>query len=253
MTPHTVAALAAPPVAQAGTSTDINAIALSPILWILAIAVLAVVFVQSIIYMGAVRKNAAGADMTQQEVFRAFRAGGVAAIGPSLAVVLVAVALLPLFGTPAILVRIGLIGSAATETASAQLAATSMGADLGGDTYTQNVFVVALMAMSLSGACWMISTLVLTPLLTRGEGALSRVNPALLAIVPAAALLAAFGALTITEIPKSNIHILAIAVSAVIMGVCLWLAKIGKQAWLREWALGFSIIGGLAAAYFATN
>lgn len=236
-----------------GTSTDINAIALSPLLWILALAVLGVILVQSVIYMNAVRRNAAGADMTQQEVYRAFRAGGVAAIGPSLAVVLVAVALLPLFGTPAILVRIGLIGSAATETASASLAANSMGADLGGPDYTQNVFVVALMAMSLSGACWMLSTLILTPLLTRGEGKLSTMNPALLAIVPAAALLAAFGGLTITEIPKSGVHVLAIAVSAVIMAICLWLAKLGNQAWLREWALGFSIIGGLVAAFFATN
>lgn len=239
-------------VAQ-GTSTDISAIALSPLLWVLAVAVLGVVFVQSVIYMNAVRKNAAGADMTQQEVFRAFRAGGVAAIGPSLAVVLVAVALLPLFGTPSILVRIGLIGSAATETASASLAANSLGADLGGADYTQNVFVVALMAMSLSGASWMISTLLLTPVLSRGESKLSKVNPALLAIVPSAALLAAFGGLTITEIPKSNVHILAIAVSSAIMGVCLWLAKLGDQAWLREWALGFSIIGGLVAAYFTTT
>lgn len=236
-----------------GTSTDINAIALSPLLWILAVAVLGVVFVQSVIYMKAVRRNAAGADMTQQEVYRAFRAGGVAAIGPSLAVVLVAVALLPSFGTPAILVRIGLIGSAATETASASLAATAVGAEFNGDTYTQNVFVIALMAMSLSGACWMISTLILTPVLSRGESTLSRVNPALLAIIPAAALLAAFAGLTITEIPKSSIHILAIAVSAVIMAACLWLAKLGNQAWLREWALGFSIIGGLIAAYVATN
>ena len=97
-----------------GTSTDIVSIANSPLLWILAIVVLGVVLLQSTIYMIAVRKNAEGAGMSQREVYQSFRAGGVAAIGPSLAVVLVAIALLPLFGTPAILVRIGLIGSAAT-------------------------------------------------------------------------------------------------------------------------------------------
>lgn len=99
----------------------------------------------------------------------------------------------------------------------------------------------------------MISTLILTPILSRGQDKLTKVNPALMAIVPSAALLAAFAGLTVTELPKSSIHVLAVIVSAAIMGVCLWVAKQFKQAWLREWALGFAIIGGLVAAYVATN
>ncbi|GAB96452.1 hypothetical protein BJY21_002934 [Kineosphaera limosa] len=240
-------------IAADSNSTNIGAIANSPVLWVLALSVLGVILVQSAVYMVAVRKNAEGAGMSQHEVYQAFRAGGVAAIGPSLAVVLVAIALLPLFGTPSILVRIGLIGSAATETASASIAAGTMGANLGDDSYTQSVFIVALFAMSLSGACWMISTLILTPILSRGQDKLTKVNPALMAIVPSAALLAAFAGLTVTELPKSSIHVLAVIVSAAIMGVCLWVAKQFKQAWLREWALGFAIIGGLVAAYVATN
>lgn len=235
------------------TAADVGTIANSPLLWILALAVMGIVLLQSGVYMVAVRRNAAGADMSQREVFQAFRAGGVAAIGPSLAVVLVAIALLPLFGTPAILVRIGLIGSAATETASASIAAGTVGANLGDETYTQSVFLIALFAMSLSGACWMISTLILTPILARGQDQLAKVNPALMAIVPGAALLAAFAALTVTELPKSGYHVLAVVVSAAIMAVCLWCAKQFNQAWLREWALGFSIIGALVVVYLATN
>lgn len=235
------------------TTSDISSVANSPLLWILAVAVLGVVLFQSFVYMRAVRANAAGADMTQHEVFQAFRAGGVAAIGPSLAVVLVAIALLPLFGTPPILVRIGLIGSAATETASASIAAGTVGANLGDSSYTPEVFLIALFAMSLSGACWMISTLILTPILARGESALAHINPALMAIIPAAALLAAFAGLTVNELPKSGLHILATIVSAVVMGICLWVARHFNQPWLREWALGFSIVAGLIAAYIATN
>ncbi len=69
----------------------------------------------------------------------------------------------------------------------------------------------------------------------------------------AAALLAAFAGLTVTELPKSGVHVLAVAASAVVMGGCLWTAKHLNQPWLREWALGISIIGGLIAAYVATN
>ena len=72
-----------------------------------------------------------------------------------------------------------------------------MGATLGGASYTQAVFVVAFMAMSLSGAGWMLATLILTPILQRGDSKLRQVNPALMAIVPAAALLGAFVSLGI--------------------------------------------------------
>ncbi|PAK96612.1 Uncharacterised protein [Brevibacterium casei] len=237
-------------VTASGTA-DYLPLANAPLLWILALAVMGVVVVQSLIYMSAVRRNAESAGMTQAEVTRAFRAGGVAAIGPSLAVVLVAIALLPLFGTPPVIVRVGLIGSAATEVASASIAAGTMDANLGDATFTRGVFIVALMAMSLSGAGWMLATLILTPIFRRSSHRLEKVNPALMSIIPGAALLAAFAALTFREIPKSPTHIIAIAASAAVMAVCLLLARTLRQSWLKEWALGIAVLAGLVAAYFA--
>ena len=66
------------------------------------------------------------------------------------------IALLALFGTPATLVRIGLIGSAAFETGAAKIAAESAGAPLGGPGYDQHVFALAFITMSLAGAGWMV-------------------------------------------------------------------------------------------------
>ena len=80
-------------------------------------------FKRSCTYVRAARIAAPAAGISSAELKTSFRAGAVAAIGPSLAVVLVSVALLSLFGTPAVLVRVGLVGSAATETASASIAA----------------------------------------------------------------------------------------------------------------------------------
>lgn len=234
-----------------GLSTDILAIANLPVLWVLAIGVFGAIIVQSLVYMKAARKAGPAADISADELRTSFRAGAIAAIGPSLAVVLVSVALLTLFGTPAVLVRIGLVGSAATESASASLAAGTMGATLGGPEYTQAVFVVAFMAMSLSGAGWMLATLILTPVLRRGDSKLRRVNPALMAIVPAAALIGAFASLGIAELGKTPVHILSVLVSAATMGVCMFLASRTSASWLREWGLGISIIVGLIAAYLA--
>ncbi|WP_457972258.1 DUF5058 family protein [Arthrobacter sp. D1-17] len=234
-----------------GGSTDILSIANLPVLWVLAIGVFGAIILQSVIYMRAAKKAGPSAGISEAELKTSFRAGAVAAIGPSLAVVLVSIALLTLFGTPAVLVRIGLVGSAATESASASIASATMGATLGGPDYTQAVFVVAFMAMSMSGAMWMISTLILTPLLKKGDSKLRRVNPALMAIVPAAALIGAFASLGIAELGKTPVHIMSVAVSALVMGVCLFLAKKLSAAWLREWGLGIAILVGLAVAYFA--
>ncbi|WP_104180265.1 DUF5058 family protein [Arthrobacter sp. B0490] len=234
-----------------GLSTDILAIANMPVLWVLALGVFAAIIVQSLVYMKAARKAGPAAEISEEELKTSFRAGAIAAIGPSLAVVLVSIALLTLFGTPAVLVRIGLVGSAATESASASLAAGTMGATLGGPDYTQAVFVVAFMAMSMSGAGWMLATLILTPILRRGDTKLRRVNPALMAIVPAAALIGAFASLGLAELGKTPVHILSVIVSAITMAICITLASRTRATWLREWGLGISIIVGLIAAYIA--
>lgn len=231
-------------------STDIWALANSPVLWLCALGVFAVIFVQCVLYTRAVKKAAPHVDMPLAEVKESFRAGAVASIGPSLAVVLVAIALLALFGTPAVLVRIGLIGSAAAETGSASISASTMGAALGGESYTQQVFGVAFMAMSISGAMWMICTLIMTPLLKKGGNNLAKRNPAVMALVPTAALLGAFSALTIAELPKSNVHMILVFISAAMMGLCLYLAKVLQLKWLKEWALGISIVVSIIAAYF---
>lgn len=222
-----------------------------PFLWVCALGVFAVIILQTVIYVRAARAVGAEVGFTQDDLRRSFKSGGIAAIGPSLAVVVVAIALLPLFGAPAVLVRIGLVGSAATETSSANLAAGTMDAELGGAGWTPEVFAVAFLAMSLSGGLWMLATLILTPMLKRGDTKLRAVNPALMAIVPSAALLAAFASLGVAELPKGGVHVITVATSALVMAVCLLLTKRLDAPWLREWGLGFSIIVGLIVAYVA--
>jgi hypothetical protein len=235
---------------MSGGSTDILAVANSPLVWICALGVFAVIFVQTCLYIRAAHTAGPEIGMSRDELNGAYRAGAIASIGPSLAVVLVAIALLALFGTPAVLVRIGLIGSAATETASAGISATTMGATLGGPDYTQSVFAVAFLAMSLSGGMWMLATLILTPILKRGGKKLSQVNPAAMAVIPCAALLGAFSMIAVAELPKSSAHVITLVVSAGVMAGCLVLARLLQAHWLKEWALGFAIIVALVVAYF---
>lgn len=230
-------------------STDVIAIANSPILWICALAVLVVIVVQSLIYFVAVRRAAPAAGLTADDSKRAFRTGAISAIGPSLAVAMIAISLVALFGTPATLVRIGLIGSAPYETLSASIAAQVQGASLGGETWTQGVFAIALLAMTIGGSMWMIVTLIVTPLLKRGSVKLSKANPLVMTIVPAAALAGAFITSALIEGAKGWINVVVMAVSALVVAIATFAAKRFNAGWAQEWALGLAILIGVVVAY----
>lgn len=180
------------PTASPDTSTDVLALANTPVLWVSALGIFLVIIVQTIIYMKAAHRAGPAVGLSHHELRASFRTGAVAALGPSVAVVIVALSLLALFGTPGVLMRIGLIGSVAYETGAASIATDAAGAELGGSGYTQTAFAVAFFAMSAGGAMWMLATLILTPVLQRSEKKLARVNPLVLTVVPGAALVAAF-------------------------------------------------------------
>ena len=237
------------------TSTDILAVAKAPILWIFAIGVFGIIFVQSFLYVRAARRAAPDLGIERSELTSAFRSGAIASVGPSLAVVIVAISLLALFGTPAVLVRIGLIGSAAFETGAAKIAAQSAGAPLGGAGYDQHIFALAFITMSLGGAGWILATLLFTPILRRGSAKLAQVNPVVLTVIPAAAVLGAFAGLTFGELakqtPAAPVVWITAGVAAGVMLLLQFVARALTAHWLKEWALGISIIAGLVAAYFA--
>lgn len=244
------------PTALDPSSTDILAAADQPLLWLCAAGVFAVIAAQTVIYYRAAKRVAPAVEMSTAEVRTSFRSGAIAAIGPSMAVVLIAVTLLSVFGTPGVLTRIGLIGSAAFEVGAAGIAAGTQGVALGADGYTQQVFATVMLSIALAGSGWMLVTLIVTPMLKRGTARMEARDAAktsgAMAIIPTAALLGAFGTFGIQQFQKGLAAALVVLISAGVMLLCLGLAKYAKQTWLKEWGLGISmivaIIGGVLLA-----
>lgn len=234
---------------QAAAATDVLTIAGMPFLWACALGVFAIIILQTVIYMKSVHRVAPAVQMTRSDVQTSFRAGAISAFGPSLAVVVVAVALLATLGTPAVLMRIGLIGSAKYEVGAATIAAGTAGGTLGGQGYTPEIFAIAFAAISLGGALWILGALIMTPLLKKGDTKLKKSNPALLSILPAAAMLAAFFCLGFQQFVISSTHIYSYLGSAAAMSLCIFLARKLKKSWITEWSQGISIVAGLALAY----
>lgn len=230
--------------------TSALSVANSPVLWVCAVGVFLIITVQSLIYMRAAKKAAPAVELTERDLKTAFRVGAVTAIAPSLAVVLVALALLSVFGGPAVLVRIGLVGSAAYETGAGQTAAARAGATLGGEGYNAEIFALVFAAITLGGICWMLATLILTPLMRKGSKKADAANPLLMTLIPTAAMVAAFTSLGVTSAAKSTMNAVAFLASAVIMGIMLLAYQKTRKQWIREWSLGLTLLLTFALLYF---
>ncbi|MBE9375275.1 DUF5058 family protein [Saccharopolyspora sp. HNM0983] len=224
----------------------------SPVLWLAVLGVFSVIVVQSVVYLRAARRAADSAEITRGELTTALRTGAVSAIGPSAAVVFIALTLLTVFGTPAVLVRIGLIGSASFETLAAQTAAGAVGVELGGPGYDDTVFALVLFTMSAGGAAWMVTTLVFTPLLRRTDRKVRALNPAVMAIAPSAGMIGAFCYLGLAETQKSTGHLVAFTAGAGVMLALHALNARLRTRWIKEWSLGISMVAALAVAAAAT-
>ncbi|MGF0117562.1 DUF5058 family protein [Promicromonospora sp. Marseille-Q5078] len=160
-----------------------------------------------------------------------------------------------MLGSPAVLVRIGLIGSAPYELNAASLVATGMGARLGGDGWTQEVFATALLAMGIAGAGWMVVTLIVTPLLKRGQGAVkvSGRTAAAMSVVPGAAMLGAFAVMGLQQLASGVVPAAVAVSSGVVMAGLLHLSRRFDAGWLKEWGLGIALVAGLAVAVALTS
>lgn len=245
------------PTALDPHSTDISAVTGMPVMWLTVAGVFAVIIIQTVIYYRAVRRTAPAVEMSHDDVRRSFRAGMVASIGPSLAVCLIAITLIAVFGTPGVISRIGLIGSAPFDVAGGGIVAQTQGATLGGAGYTQSVFATVLLCIALAGAGWMLVTLIATPLLKRGTGRIEAKSTTkgagAMAIIPTAALFGAFGTFGIQQFTHGLATIIVLLASAAVMSACLWIASAAKQPWLKEWGLGISLVLGIAVGILVTH
>lgn len=219
-----------------------------PILWLLAAGVFLVIIVQAVLFFRFAKSVAAEERLSSGDMRIAMRAGAISAIGPSLAVAIVAIGLIPVFGTPTVLMRIGMVGSVPYELAAANAAAGSLGVELGGPGYDGTAFATVLFTMTCGAAVWMISVL----LGTKSMGVLStRVSawkPWVMNTVPTAALLAAFSYLTLNQAKAGWENIVVTIASAAAMVLVLIIAQRRNSSRLREWALGIAMTVGILVA-----
>lgn len=240
---------------------EVLKVANGPVLWILALLVISIVVVQALMYL---RMTLGFSDkyniLTPEDKGIVYKTAVINSIGPAVAVFFVAVSLMTIVGSPITLMRIGVIGSAPFEAAAAGIGANAVGAKVGTDSFTLQAFTASVWIMTLGGMGWLITTMLMTKKLDQAQDKLAVSNPALVQAAGTATPIAIFFIMSANSVmpkkwPKELVFspdsLVAMVTSIVLMVILHQAGK--KQAWLREWGLGFSLIAGVVAGYLASK
>ncbi|MEK4405432.1 DUF5058 family protein [Sporosarcina sp. FSL K6-6792] len=223
-------------------------------IWIIAALVIGIVIFQAVVFIRLASKTAPSVGLTTLEVKSVVRTGAISSLGPSFAIIIVAISLITFLGNPVTLMRIGIVGSAPIETVGASLGAQAAGSELGSSTFTEQAFTTAVWVMCLGGMGWLLVTALFTKSLGKFQEKISRKNSnvKLLSIVSTAAMIGAFGYFGAGQMIKGINETVVFIAAFLVMPVIIWASNKFKMNWLREWSLGLVIVVGLSIGLLLT-
>jgi hypothetical protein len=216
--------------------------------------ILLVIMVQAILFIRLAWNEGKRIGLTSKRMLQGLRAGMVAAIIPSISIVIALIAMSGSLGIPFPWIRLSVIGSAPYELIAAGIGSTSMGVkSLGGEGYNQYVFANSVWVMTI-GAMW--SGLIVFFFLKKIKKQYTKIekkDPNWMKIITLAAF---FGVVCIflpQPIVAGGVPLITTGTGAILMIICALLIKKFEIKWLREFALPFSMVGAMASAIIFTR
>lgn len=215
-------------------------------LWLAAIPVIIIVAFQAIIFTKRAKENAKLVQISDKDIKTAFKVGALSSIGPALGVFLVMLGLMSVIGGPLAWMRLSVIGAAPTELTAAQMAAESMGTQIGASDYGVRHFAGAAWIMALNGAGWLVVSGLFANKMDSLNNKLSGGNVQLTGIIGTAATCGAMAYLVGTHLVKLDANTVAAVVAGITM---IFLSKLAEDhPKLKEYNLGIAMIFGMIGA-----
>jgi len=228
---------------------DYLSIANSNLLFIMVAAVIAVVFIQSVVFFIIAWKRGLALGITKSKMLDAVRSSAIFSVVPSLPILLALVAMVPVLGIPFPWLRLGVIGSAPYELLAANIGAQSMGVQgLGQSGYTAQVFVNSMWIMSL-GILWSpVIFLLFAKKLQRGMTNMKKNDSKWLEILIASLFFGMISVFIGQPIVSGGIQLATILTSAAIMFALTAVVKKFGIGWLANFSLSIAMIASMALA-----
>ncbi len=231
----------------------------SPVLFVLAGVIVAVVLLQSVVFLIKAWRRAKELGMSTDKLRRIARTAAIFTIAPAIAIVISVITLSKDLGLPLPWLRLSVVGNLSYETIAASNAESAMGLTFGqvsSLTATQYVTIASVMTLSIMVGIWLVP-LIGKKLLTGVINLEKRdkkwadlfQNSMFIGMISA---FVGFVFCDVLNVAKGDftglIPVCVFIVSALVMAVCgLILKKTGKR-WIMDYALPISLIVGMAAA-----
>ena len=132
------------------------------VVWIIAIAIVVIVLVQSLLYIRLAFSTAGRIGFPREKCRKGLRAGMISAIGPSIAVFIVMVGMMSVVGSPITWLRLSIIGAAPTELTAATVGAEALGVKFGSADYDLMALATSWWTMAINGTGWLLVTALFT-------------------------------------------------------------------------------------------
>lgn len=214
-------------------------------MWIACSAVIIVVFIQVIRLTLISLKAGKEIGLTPTQMKTAFRTGFVTAVVPSIAILLGLALLVPRMGLPFPWMRLSVIGSVTYELITAGVAATEMGLDGLSGKFNLEVFSVIVWTMTFGALAGLIIVAFFAPKINILKNKIAGKDEGWMQVMTSAAFFGAVAYMVAQPVAKGGSPLIALLSGFVSMALLGIIITVGKQSWLKEWALSLAIIMGL--------
>lgn len=228
-----------------------------PILFVFAGVIILAVLAQSFFFLFRAIKRAQELGMEKAKIRKLILSASLFTVAPAVSILVGVLVLSKKLGVALPWLRLSIIGSLSYETVAAETTIDQLGI-AGAEEITASGYVTVLWVMTLG----IIIGLALVPLLTRriqrGVKKMEKKDKRWGEIFNNAmflGMISAFLGYVFCDVStvfsgetKGLIPVCVMAVSALIMVVCGLLSKKLKARWLTDYALPFSLVGGMASA-----
>ncbi len=220
-------------------------------MWLASAAIIVVVFFQAIRISTIAFQTGREMGMTRGQLWTAFRTGLTTSIVPSIAVLLGLIVMIPKLGLPFPWMRLSVIGSVSYELMAAGIGASAVVKDGLAGNMNGIAFANAVWAMSIGCIFNLIIVAFFTPHIMKLKDKVAGGDEGWMKVMTAAAFFGAVGYMVAQPVVKRGAPLSALIGGFVTMTLIGVIITVGKQNWLKEWALSLAIIGGMAVAGLA--
>jgi hypothetical protein len=217
-------------------------------MWLACSAIIVVVFIQAVRITMISFRAGKEIGLSKSQMLSAFRTGITTALVPSIAILLGLALLIPRLGVPFPWMRLSVIGSVTYELLAAGIAATEMGLEGISSEFNELVFANAVWVMSMGAIFGLFVVAFFTPSIQKLKDKVAGGDEGWMKVMTAAAFFGAVGYMVAQPTVKGGAPLVALLGGFICMAILGIIITVGKQNWLKEWALALAIIGGMAAA-----